>query len=75
MDRSHASMTMRSIISRAAGTMPAPMISPTTAAACRTLVNPARTVSVRSGNATRRCVACVITPRFPSLPFNSASRS
>ena len=36
MKRSHASITMRSIISSAAGMMPAPMISPTASAAWRT---------------------------------------
>jgi hypothetical protein len=75
MKRSHASITMRSIISSAAGTMPAPMISPTASAAARTVGKAASSVSVRSGSGSSFTVARVITPRFPSLPVTSASTS
>ena len=75
MKRSHASITMRSIISSAAGMMPAPMISLTACAAARTEAKDASSVSVASGSATSFSVARVTTPRLPSLPAISASRS
>jgi hypothetical protein len=75
MKRSQASITIRSIISSAAGMMPAPMISPTASAAARTDGYAASIVSVASGSATRRTVTPVITTRLPSLPFTSAIRS
>jgi hypothetical protein len=75
MNFSQASITMRSIISSAAGMMPAPMISPTASAAWRTLGNTASSVSVRSGSGTSFTVTRVITPRLPSLPVRRARMS
>ena len=72
---SQAWITMRSIISSAAGMMPAPMISPTASAASRTLGNTASTVSTRSGSGSSFTVTCVMTPRLPSLPVSNASTS
>ncbi len=68
-------MASASIISIAAGTMPAPMIAETACPPCSMLSNAASTVVTASGARQSRTVILVAMPSVPSEPMNAPSRS
>ncbi len=70
-----ATMASRSIISMAAGRMPAAMMPDTAAPASSVEGKVAKKVRVTSGLRSRRSVASVTIPSIPSLPTTAARRS
>ena len=64
-----------SIISMAAGTMPAAMMPETAALEAATSAKDASMVRTWAGVRTRRTVALVAMPRVPSLPQKRPARS
>ena len=70
-----ATIASRSIISIAAGRIPAAMIPDTAAPASSVDGKVAKKVRVTSGLRRRRSVASVTIPRVPSAPTSAASRS
>ena len=68
-------MISASIISSAAGTMPAAMIPLTVAAAASTVVKSASSVRMAGGLGVSRTAMRVATPIVPSLPTNAPRRS
>jgi hypothetical protein len=64
-----------SIISTAAGTIPAPMIAETTSPAASVEGNAASSVSTRSGLGTTPTTISVAIPSVPSEPTNAPARS
>ncbi len=68
-------MARASIISIAAGTMPAAMIAEVAAPAWSVEEKPTRIVRTSSGSRTSRTVAEVTMPRVPSEPTTAPSRS
>ena len=75
MDASTARMVAPSIISSAAGTMPDAMIADVARAASRSLVKSASSVRMAWGSGVRRTVTSTATPKHPSDPTNTPSRS
>jgi hypothetical protein len=72
---SAASIASASIISMAAGTMPAAMIAEVAAPAWSVLWKPTRIVRTSSGSRTSRTVEEVTIPSVPSDPTTAPSRS
>ena len=72
---STAWITSWSIISSAAGTMPAAMIPETVLVASSTLLNTASIVRTAGGCRTSRAVTSVTTPKVPSEPQTIPVRS
>lgn len=68
-------MASASIISIAAGTMPAEMIAEVAAPAWSVDSKPTRMVRTSSGSRTSRTVVAVTMPRVPSEPTTAPSRS
>jgi len=68
-------MARRSIISMAAGVMPAAMMRDTASPASPIVEKAASTVSVDSGTRTIRRTTSVTMPSVPSLPITTPSRS
>ncbi len=68
-------MARLSIISMAAGSMPAAMISLTAAPASLVELNAARSVWMTSGRFTMRRMIFVAMPSVPSEPTNTPDRS
>ena len=68
-------MARASIISIAAGTMPAAMIAEVAAPAWSVVAKPTRIVRTSSGSRTSRTVVEVTMPRVPSEPTTAPSRS
>ncbi len=75
MEASTARTQDWSIISSAAGTIPAAMIAETASLAARRLMKSAKTVRTAAGIGSRRSVISVATPNIPSLPTKSPTRS
>ena len=72
---SAASMDSASIISIAAGTMPAAMIAETAAPPSPVVPNPASSVVTAAGILVSRTMILVAMPIVPSDPVNAPSRS
>ncbi|OGT95427.1 MAG: hypothetical protein A2083_09710 [Gemmatimonadetes bacterium GWC2_71_9] len=66
---------LRSIISIAAGTIPAAMTRVTASPAARSAAKSASSVHTLGGTGTRRTVISVAMPNIPSLPMNRPTRS
>src|SRR5205809_14747 len=64
-----------SIISSAAGTIPAAIIADTASPAVLILLKSASSVLIARGNGVRRTVIFVATPKLPSEPTNTPTRS
>src|ERR687897_770298 len=75
MDASTAATHARSIISRAAGTIPVAMTDETASLAARTVGKSASIVRTLSGTCSSRTVISVAMPNIPSLPTNKPTRS
>ena len=75
MDASTARMHAWSIISRAAGTIPAAMIALTASLALRTVGKSASSVRIAAGSGSSLSVIWSAMPNIPSLPTKSPARS
>ena len=75
MDASTAWMVAWSIISSAAGTIPAAMMADTARAAASIDGKEASSVRTAAGSGVHRTVTVVATPKHPSLPTKHPSRS
>ncbi len=75
MDASTAATHARSIISSAAGTIPAAMMAETASLAPRSEGKSASNVRTLAGSGSSRTVIRVAMPNMPSLPTNSPARS